>query len=101
MVGITHKKGRGGGVPVHCAALRCRCCPHRCPARYPAQPVITRSLWSWVVMVVVAGLWVVVVVVVVVGWVVLNEPNVGSSLGDMAHHVIQVGTCCSNWHDST
>ena len=31
----------------------------------------------------------------------LNEPNVGSGLGDMDHHVIQVGTCCSNWHDFT
>ena len=29
----------------------------------------------------------------------LNKPNVGSGLGDMAHHVIQVGTCCSNRHD--
>ena len=31
----------------------------------------------------------------------LNKPNVKSSLGDMDHHVIDVGTCCSNWHECT
>jgi hypothetical protein len=28
-----------------------------------------------------------------------NESNLGSSLGDVAHHVIDVGTCCPNLHD--
>ena len=27
--------------------------------------------------------------------------NMGSGLGDAACHVINVGICCSNWHDST
>ena len=30
----------------------------------------------------------------------LNETNMGSSLGDASHHVINVGTCRSNQHDS-
>ena len=90
--GSVIKKERGGCIPVHRAALhRHRRCPRRCPARYPAQPVIACSLWSLVVMV---------VVVVVVGWVVWVERNeCVSGLGDVACHVIQVGTCCSNRHD--
>ena len=111
MVRISNKKGmRGGGVPVHHAALCCCCCcPCCCLARYPAQPIIAHLLLSLVVMVVVAGLWVVVLGAGGASWqwwwwdglCGLNEPNLGSGFGDVAHHIIYMGTCCSNWYDST
>jgi hypothetical protein len=52
--------------------------------------VVGRGAWCW---------W---CIMVVVGWVVWVEQNErGSSLGDMAHHMMQVGTCCSDRHDFT
>ena len=81
----------------------------------PPLPVALPSLLSpiviiVVVVVVVAGCCLVVgddgwcwwwCIVVVVGhaggW--LNKLNMGSSLGDVAHHMINVGTCCPNLHN--
>ena len=108
--GSVIKRMRGGeGIPVHCTTLHRHCyCP---PAHCLAQLVITCCChcggngggcwwllgggWWWV-----GGVgggmswwwW-----VKLVGW--SNEPNMWSSLGDMPHHVINVGTCCPNLQD--
>ena len=103
VLGISNKKrigGGGRGIPVHHTALHCHLAliialPITLPS--PSSPVHCCHWWWWWWLL---GLgcgawcwWCIMVVVVVCG---LNEPNVKSSLGDTAHHVIKVGTCCSN-----
>ena len=111
MVGISLKKGKRGGVylsiaPFFAIVVALIVALLVTPPS-PLSPIHCGHWWRWWWLLG-RGSWCLVLVVHRggggggMGWVVWVERNkCGSGLGDVARHVIQVGTCCSNWHDFT